>query len=194
MHVVDSCVHVRLEGQIHWSWISVNIIGGTIDKKIVWAFIGELLGRARGGFLRARKQRKFRRSNSLILDQSQNYGGATFESWNPKKGSGNTIKLRKHNKALKTLLAISRIIFIRPRSDHSLPLSVTHSLTDSLTHCCLVNLMPVNIAVLTRVRSLAMLVTHSLPNSLTPVSKLDLCEPDMWRWQLKTCWSLLGNI
>ena len=44
--------------------------------------------------------------------------------------------------------------------------------------------MPVNIAVLTRVWSLAMLVTHSLPNSLTPVSKLDLCEPDMWRWQL----------
>ena len=31
----------------------------------------------------------------------------------------------------------------------------------------------------TRVRSLAMLVTHSLPNSLTPVSKRDLCEPDM---------------
>ena len=46
-------------------------------------------------------------------------------------------------------------------------------LTFGLTHCCLVNLMPLNIAVLTRVRSLVMLVTHSLPNSLTPVSKLD---------------------
>ena len=33
--------------------------------------------------------------------------------------------------------------------------------------------MPVNIAVLTRVWSLAI---------------LDLCEPDMWRWQLKTCY------
>ena len=54
--------------------------------------------------------------------------------------------------------------------------------------------MPVNIAVLTRVRSLAMLVTHSLPNSLTPVSKVDLCEPGMWRWQLKTCWSLLTDL
>ena len=30
--------------------------------------------------------------------------------------------------------------FIGPRSDHSLPMSVTHWLTDSLTHCRLVNL------------------------------------------------------
>ena len=44
----------------------------------------------------------------------------------------------------------------------------------------------------TRVRSLAMLVTHSLTHSLTnwlPFSKLDWCDPGMWRWQLKTCWS-----
>ena len=47
----------------------------------------------------------------------------------------------------------------------SLVMLVTHSLTDSVTHCCLVNLTPVNIAVLTRVWSLAILVTHSLPNS-----------------------------
>ena len=53
-----------------------------------------------------------------------------------------------------------KFLFIGPESDHWLCLSVTHSLTDSLTHCCLVDLMPVNIAVLTRVRSLAMLVTH----------------------------------
>ena len=62
----------------------------------------------------------------------------------------------------------------------------------------------------TRVRSLAMLVTHWLTNSLThsvtfPIigyacqwlpnsltnsllfSKLDWCDPGMWRWQLKTC-------
>ena len=48
----------------------------------------------------------------------------------------------------------------------------------------------------TRVRSLVMLVTHSLTNWLThslPLSKLDWCEPGMWRWQLKTCWSLLGT-
>ena len=43
----------------------------------------------------------------------------------------------------------------------------------------------------TRVRSLAMLVTHWLPNSLTHwllFSKLDWCNPGMWRCQLKTCW------
>ena len=77
-------------------------------------------------------------------------------------------------------LEMGYVLFIGPESDHWLCLSVTHSLTDSLTHCCLVNLMPVNIAVLTRVRSLAMLVTHSLPNSLTPVSKLDLLDACEW--------------
>ena len=43
-----------------------------------------------------------------------------------------------------------------------------------------------------RVRSLAMLVTRSLTHSMTdwlPLSKLDWCDPGMWRWQLKTCWS-----
>ena len=43
----------------------------------------------------------------------------------------------------------------------------------------------------TRVRSLGMLVsdslTHSLPNSLL-FSKLDWCDPGVWRCQLKTCW------
>ena len=39
----------------------------------------------------------------------------------------------------------------------------------------------------TRVRSLAMLVTHWLTDWL-PFSKLDWCDPGMWRWQLKTCW------
>ena len=42
-----------------------------------------------------------------------------------------------------------------------------HSLPNWLSHCCLVNLMPVNIAVLTRVWSLAI---------------LDLCEPDMLKF------------
>ena len=44
----------------------------------------------------------------------------------------------------------------------------------------------------TWVQSLAMLVTHSLTDWLTnwlPFSKLDWCDPGMWRWQLKTCWS-----
>ena len=43
----------------------------------------------------------------------------------------------------------------------------------------------------TRVRSLAMLVTHSLTDSLTNwllFSKLDWCDPGLWRCQLKTCW------
>ena len=43
----------------------------------------------------------------------------------------------------------------------------------------------------TRVRSLGMLVTNSLPNSLTDsvtFSKLDWCDPGVWRCQLKTCW------
>ena len=36
-----------------------------------------------------------------------------------------------------------RFIFIGPESDHWECLSVTNSLTDSLTHCCLVNLIDV---------------------------------------------------
>ena len=35
-------------------------------------------------------------------------------------------------------------LFIGPESDHWLCLSLTNSLTDSLTDCRLVNLMPVN--------------------------------------------------
>ena len=38
-----------------------------------------------------------------------------------------------------------------------------------------------------QVRSLSTLVTHSLPNSVL-FSKLDWCDPCMWRWQLKTWW------
>ena len=37
-------------------------------------------------------------------------------------------------------------IFIGPESDHCLPLSLTNSLTDSLTHSCLVNLIDVTLA------------------------------------------------
>ena len=37
-------------------------------------------------------------------------------------------------------------IFIGPESDHWQCLSVTDSLTDSLTHCCLVNLIDVTLA------------------------------------------------
>ena len=37
-------------------------------------------------------------------------------------------------------------VFIGPESDHWLCLSVTHSLTDSLTHCRLVNLIDVTLA------------------------------------------------
>ena len=37
-------------------------------------------------------------------------------------------------------------IFIGPESDHWLCLSVTHSLPNSLTDCCLVNLIDVNLA------------------------------------------------
>ena len=43
----------------------------------------------------------------------------------------------------------------------------------------------------TRVRSLFILVTHSLTNWLTDsllFSKLDWCNPGVWRYQLKTCW------
>ena len=43
-------------------------------------------------------------------------------------------------------------------------------------------------------KSLAMLVTHWLthwlPNSVL-FSKLDWCDPGVWRCQLKTCWGLL---
>ena len=43
----------------------------------------------------------------------------------------------------------------------------------------------------TPVRSLGMLVSDSLPNSLTDsvtFSRLDWCDPGVWRCQLKTCW------
>ena len=39
----------------------------------------------------------------------------------------------------------------------------------------------------TRVLSLGMLVSHSLTDSVT-FSKLDWCNPGVWRCQLKTCW------
>ena len=39
-----------------------------------------------------------------------------------------------------------RLIFIRPESDHCLPLSLTDSLTNSLTHSRLVNLIDVTLA------------------------------------------------
>ena len=38
------------------------------------------------------------------------------------------------------------LFVIGPESDHSLPLSLTHSLTDSLTNCRLVNLIDVTLA------------------------------------------------
>ena len=38
------------------------------------------------------------------------------------------------------------MFFIGPESDHCLPLSLTNSLTHSLTDCCLVNLIDVNLA------------------------------------------------
>ena len=38
-----------------------------------------------------------------------------------------------------------------------------------------------------RVRSLAMLVSNSLTHSVT-FSKLDWCDPGVWRCLLKTCW------
>ena len=43
----------------------------------------------------------------------------------------------------------------------------------------------------TQVRSLAMLVTHSLTHRL-PFSKLDWCDPGVWRCLLKTCWGCWG--
>ena len=49
----------------------------------------------------------------------------------------------------------------------------------------------------TRVRSSVMLVTNSVTHWLThslPFSKLDWCEPGIWRWQLKTCWSCLSRL
>ena len=36
-------------------------------------------------------------------------------------------------------------------------------------------------------------LTHSLTDSL-PFSKLDWCDPGMWRWQLKTCWSCFSRL
>ena len=35
---------------------------------------------------------------------------------------------------------------------------------------------------------LCLSLTHSLTHWL-PFSKLDWCDPGVWRWQLKTCWS-----
>ena len=57
--------------------------------------------------------------------------------------------------------------------------------------------LPLSFNYRTRVRSLFTLVTNSLTNWLThslPISKLDWCEPGMWRWQLKTCWSCFSRL
>ena len=43
-------------------------------------------------------------------------------------------------------LYILYILFIGPESDHCLPLSLTDSLTNSLTHSCLVNFIDVTLA------------------------------------------------
>ena len=40
----------------------------------------------------------------------------------------------------------TKSLIIGPESDHCLLLSLTHSLTDSLTHCSLVNLIDVTLA------------------------------------------------
>ena len=40
----------------------------------------------------------------------------------------------------------------------------------------------------TRVRSLVILVTDSLTDWFWTLSKLDWCDPGMWRYQLKICW------
>ena len=45
-----------------------------------------------------------------------------------------------------TTIQIILCIFIAPESDHWKCLSLTDSLTDSLTHCCLVNLIDVALA------------------------------------------------
>ena len=42
--------------------------------------------------------------------------------------------------------SLTVVLFIGPESDHWQCLSVTHSLTDSLTHSCLVNLIDVTLA------------------------------------------------
>ena len=55
-------------------------------------------------------------------------------------------KRRLKKKVKVPLVVIFLLIFIGPESDHWLCLSVTHSLTDSLTHCCLVNLIDVTLA------------------------------------------------
>ena len=48
---LDSYMHtstVRLEGQIFWFWISLNIIGGVaFENFVIWAFLSELRGCAR---------------------------------------------------------------------------------------------------------------------------------------------------
>ena len=105
-------------------------------------------------------------------------------------------------------LILLTFIFYRTRV-RSLAMLVTHSLTDQLTDSCLVELMIptawwcrnsywelwkaflswflLHTFTVCTSRSLAMLVTHSLTHSVT-FSKLDWCDPCMWRWQLKTCW------
>ena len=61
---------------------------------------------------------------------------------------------------------------------------IRRSCIKRITHCC-GKLQ--HIFYRTRVRSLALLVTHWLTNSL-PFSKLDWCDPGVWRCLLKTCW------
>ena len=51
VHIVDYCVHASMlgsEGQICWFWISFNISEGVaFEKKLIWALLGKLQGRAR---------------------------------------------------------------------------------------------------------------------------------------------------
>ena len=62
----------------------------------------------------------------------------------------------------------------------------------SKDNCCRPRIVIINNFYRTRVRSLEMLVTNSLTNWLTHwllFSKLDWCDPGVWRCLLKTCWS-----
>ena len=71
-----------------------------------------------------------------------------------------------------------RLSFYRTRV-RSLAMLVTHSLTDWLNDS------------LTHSLPFSKLVTNSLTDSLTNsllFSKLDWCDPGVWRCQLKTCW------
>ena len=69
------------------------------------------------------------------------------------------------NEIIRGHMTLKADLFIGPESDHWLCLSLTDSLTDWLTDCRLVKLMPV-----------------------TTVTVTVTVASGMWRWQLKTCW------